>query len=163
MSKTLLEAFIKRFPDEILSTHDHRGDETAVVKRDRIVEMMTWLRDSTDTELNMLVDVTAVDNLGLQTPRFEVVYHLLSLARGWRLRIKVPLDEKDLTVDSVCRVYESADWPEREVWDMYGIRFEGHPNLKRLLMYEEFEGHPLRKDYPIRKRQPLMPMKNPDA
>jgi NADH-quinone oxidoreductase subunit C len=163
MSKTLLEAFAKRFPDEILSTHDHRGDETAVVRRERIVEMMTWLRDSPDTEMNMLVDVTAVDFLGHRTPRFEVVYHLLSLGRGWRLRLKVPLDENDLKVDSVIKVYESADWFEREAFDMYGVRFEGHPNLKRILLYEEFEGHPLRKDYPIRKRQPLIPMKNPDA
>lgn len=174
MSRPLLEALQRRFPTEILHCHDFRGDETAIIKRDRIVEIFTWLRDCPETDLNMLVDVTAVDHQGnpaYQPPapepgmhaRFEVVYHLLSLAHGWRLRVKVPLTEQDPQVDSVIGIYTSADWFEREAWDMYGVRFEGHPNLKRILMYDEFQGHPLRKDYPINKRQPLMPMKDPTA
>ena len=88
--------------------------------------------------------------------RFEVVYHLYSLNQNHRLRLKVPLTETDPVVDSVTRVWHSADWFEREVWDMFGIRFSGHPNLKRILMYEPFDGHPLRKDYPINKRQPII-------
>lgn len=163
MAKQILEAMQRRFPNEVIETHDYRGDETAVIKRDRIIEVLEWLKQSPDTAMDMLVDVTAVDYLGHKETRFEVVYHLLSLSHGWRFRIKVPITEEDPIVDSVISVYESADWAEREVWDMYGIKFDGHPNLKRLLLYEEFEGHPLRKDYPIRKRQPLIPMKNPDA
>ena len=88
--------------------------------------------------------------------RLEVVYHLYSHARALRLRVKVSVDAAEAVVDSVAGLWKSADWFEREVWDMFGVRFEGHPNLKRILMYEPFDGHPLRKDYPVRKRQPLL-------
>ena len=88
--------------------------------------------------------------------RFEVVYHFSSLTHGHRLRLKVPVTAQDAVVDSVTGLWRSANWFEREVWDMYGVRFAGHPNLKRILMYEPFEGHPLRKDYPVNKRQPLI-------
>ena len=88
--------------------------------------------------------------------RFEVVYHFFSLSFRHRLRVKVPVQERQAEVDSLTPLWASADWFEREVWDMYGIRFRGHPSLKRILMYESFEGHPLRKDYPVNKRQPLI-------
>jgi len=88
--------------------------------------------------------------------RFEVVYHVYSLVRNHRLRVKVPVTEADPVVDSLTELWKSANWFEREVWDMFGIHFRGHPNLKRILMYEPFEGHPLRKDYPVNKRQPLI-------
>ena len=88
--------------------------------------------------------------------RFDVVYHFFSSAKNHRLRIKVPLASSDPTVDSLTGLWASANWYEREVWDMFGIRFTGHPNLKRILMYEQFQGHPLRKDYPVRKRQPII-------
>jgi NADH-quinone oxidoreductase subunit C len=88
--------------------------------------------------------------------RFAVVYHFFSLPLKHRLRVVVPLEEADPEVDSLTPLWKSADWLEREVWDMFGIRFRGHPNLKRILMYEEFEGHPLRKDYPVNRRQPLV-------
>ena len=88
--------------------------------------------------------------------RFEVVYHFYSTVKNHRLRLKVPVSAVDPTVDSLAGLWRAADWFEREVWDMFGIRFTGHPNLKRILMYEEFKGHPLRKDYPVRKRQPLI-------
>ena len=88
--------------------------------------------------------------------RFELVYHLYSPSCNHRLRLKVPLAAEDLTVQSLTSLWKSADWFEREVWDMFGIRFVGHPNLKRILMYEPFDGHPLRKDYPVNKRQPLL-------
>jgi len=88
--------------------------------------------------------------------RFEVVYHFYSTIKNHRLRIKVPVAVGDPVVESVTRIWKAADWFEREVWDMFGIRFRGHPNLRRLLMYEEFQGHALRKDYPITKRQPLI-------
>jgi NADH-quinone oxidoreductase subunit C len=88
--------------------------------------------------------------------RFAVVYHFFSLPLKHRLRIEVALQEDDPEVDSVTSLWPGADWLEREVWDMFGIRFRGHPNLKRILMYDEFVGHPLRKDYPVKRRQPLI-------
>ena len=87
---------------------------------------------------------------------FAVVYHFYSLKHKHRLRLVVPLEETETELDSLTSLWAGADWLEREVWDMFGIRFKGHPNLKRILMYEEFEGHPLRKDYPVNKRQPLI-------
>lgn len=93
---------------------------------------------------------------GQPSPRFEVVYHLVSLRRQRRLRLKVPVEETEASVPSVTSVWKGANWFEREAWDMFGIMFKGHPNLKRLLMYDSFQGHPLRKDYPVNKRQPLI-------
>jgi len=95
--------------------------------------------------------------------RFLVVYHLFSLPIKHRLRLQVPVEETDAEVDSVTSLWAAADWLEREVWDMFGIRFRGHPNLKRILMYEEFVGHPLRKDYPVNKRQPLLTTIGPNG
>ncbi len=88
--------------------------------------------------------------------RFVVVYHFYSLEHKHRLRLVVPVEEAKAELDSLTSLWAGAGWLEREVWDMFGIRFQGHPNLKRILMYEEFEGHPLRKDYPVNKRQPLI-------
>jgi len=88
--------------------------------------------------------------------RFAVVYHFFSLEHKHRLRLVVPVEEAEAELDSLSSLWAGADWLEREVWDMFGIRFQGHPNLKRILMYKEFEGHPLRKDYPVNKRQPLI-------
>jgi len=88
--------------------------------------------------------------------RFAVVYHFYSVKHKHRLRLVVPVEEAEAELDSLTSLWPGADWLEREVWDMFGIRFRGHPNLKRILMYGEFEGHPLRKDYPVNKRQPLI-------
>ncbi len=88
--------------------------------------------------------------------RFAVVYHFFSMAHKHRLRLVVPVEEAVAEVDSLTGLWPGANWLEREVWDMFGIEFRGHPDLKRILMYEEFEGHPLRKDYPVKKRQPLI-------
>jgi NADH-quinone oxidoreductase subunit C len=88
--------------------------------------------------------------------RFAVVYHFFSLPLKHRLRLQVPVEEADAEVDSVTPLWAAADWLEREVWDMFGIRFRGHPDLRRILMYDGFTGHPLRKDYPVKKRQPLI-------
>lgn len=93
---------------------------------------------------------------GPPVSRFVLVYHFFSLSLRHRLRIEVPVEEDDPEVDSLTPLWAGADWLEREVWDMFGIRFRGHPDLKRILMYEEFVGHPLRKDYPVKKRQPLI-------
>ena len=117
-------------------------------------------QDDAELRFDMLSDLTAVDYLKFpgreDGPRFEVVYHLYSLPHNHRVRLKVRLDEDDPVVTSAVSVWPIADWLEREVWDMFGVRFAGHPDLRRLLMYEEFVGHPLRKDYPINRRQPLI-------
>ena len=120
---------------------------------------MRFLRDTSGLEFDMLSDLTCVDYLG-ETPRFEMVYHLYSVARNHRVRVKSRLPEADPRIDSCIPVWAGANWLEREVWDLYGIRFNGHPDLRRLLLYEEFEGHPLRKDYPKEKRQPLVGPRN---
>ena len=91
-----------------------------------------------------------------KSERFEVVYHFYSVEKNHRFRVKISVDEKDCIVDSITPLWKSANWYEREVWDLYGIKFRDHPNLRRILMYEGFKGHPLRKDYPINKRQPLI-------
>jgi NADH-quinone oxidoreductase subunit C len=88
--------------------------------------------------------------------RFTVVYHFFSTRHKHRLRLVVPIDESDAELDSLASLWPGANWLEREVWDMFGIRFRGHPDLKRILMYDGFEGHPLRKDYPVKRRQPLI-------
>ncbi len=111
---------------------------------------------------NMLIDVTAVDWLDRREPRFDVIYQLLSLSHGHRLCIKIKVDEKNPEVDSLLSLWPAANFLEREVWDMYGINFKGHGDLRRILMYDEFEGHPLRKDYPILKKQPRVPLRIPE-
>ena len=157
MSKVALDRLLERFPDEVVSHHSQHGDETAVVKAERFVEICEYLRDDSATEMQSLMDLTAVDFLGVKEPRFEVVYHLYSLTKNHRLRLKIEVDEENPKVPSVLSVWKSANWMEREVWDLYGISFEGHPDLRRILLYPEFEGHPLRKDYPMEKRQPRVP------
>ncbi len=159
--KADLAKLAEHFHNEVVATHSDHGDETAVVLGSHLTEVMRWLKDSQGYDF--LVDVTAVDYLGRDL-RFEVVYHLRSMATGGRLRIKVQLgqieDGPPPEVDSVCSLWPTADWLEREVWDMYGIKFVGHPDLRRILLYEEFVGHPLRKDYPKEKRQPLVRREN---
>ena len=106
-----------------------------------------WLNSSTSEGFQLLLDVTAVD-LETRQPRFDVVYHLLNLVNQERLRIKVPVPE-GTALPSLTGRFKCADWAEREVYDMFGIPFDGHPNLARLLMWEDFPGHPLRKDFPL--------------
>jgi NADH-quinone oxidoreductase subunit C len=152
---TTLDKLKKRFPESILETHSHRGDDTALVKKEDISAICTFLRDDPELLYNFMMDLTAVDYFG-KDPRFEVVYHLYSLKHNKRVRIKAGVSESDCTIDSIVSVWPSADWFEREAYDMYGVTFKGHPELRRILLYEEFQGHPLRKDYPLKKRQPLI-------
>ena len=154
-----LRRLIEALPDAVRETHAHVGDATACIDPERIVEVARLLRDDSELEFEMLTDLTAVDYLG-EEPRFEMVYHFYSVARNHRLRIRARVPEEAAEIDSLVGVYASANWMEREVWDLYGIRFRGHPDLRRILLYEEFEGHPLRKDYPKEKRQPLVGPRN---
>jgi len=151
----VLDRLRERFPADVVSTHSDFGDDTALVRRERIVEILAFLRDDPELLFDFAMDLTGVDYLG-EEPRFEVVYHLYSLEKKHRVRIKVRLHEEDPVIDTAVPVWPGIDWYEREAWDMYGIVFRGHPNLKRILLYEAFEGHPLRKDYPKAKRQPTI-------
>jgi NADH-quinone oxidoreductase subunit C len=118
---------------------------------ERLVDTSRALRDTPSLGFNVLTEVTAADYLP-KDPRFEVVYHLLSVSNRARLRVKVRVGA-DASVPTVQGVWRGAGWPEREVWDMFGIVFEGHPQLRRLLMPEDWEGHPARKDYPVQIRK----------
>ena len=158
MSQAVLQAIQEKFGEAVVRTHAWRGDETLVVRADALVEICRFLKADPEMAFNMPIDVCGVDYLGRKIPRFEVVYHFLSLSKKHRIRLKVEVTEEHAEVPSVIGIWRGVDWFEREVWDMYGIKFAGHPNLKRILLYEEFEGHPLRKDYPQRGYQPLMSM-----
>lgn len=157
MSKAALEGVKKKFSSEVISEHAQHGDETLVLKKAKLVQIAEFARDDAALALDVLVDLTVVDYLVQgRTPRFEVVLHLRSTTKKHRLRLKVPVEEADPKVPSVVGVWKSATWMEREAFDLYGVIFEGHPDLRRILLYPEFEGHPLRKDYPMAKRQPLV-------
>jgi len=150
-----LDKLSRQFPRSVIETHTYRGDATAIVRKEDILAICSFLRDDPELAYNFMMDLTAVDYLGKE-PRFEVVYHLYSLSKNQRVRIKAQVSEADCAIDSIVSVWVAADWFEREAFDLYGIVFKGHPNLKRILLYEGFEGHPLRKDYPVKKRQPLI-------
>ena len=169
MSDEALERVCALLGDRVLDSHGHLGDATVLVEPEGIAEVLTALRDHEELRFNVLVDLTAVDYLGRE-PRFEVVYHLASFEtapRGTeparlfrRLRVKIGVPEDPCEAPTAVDVWPAADWMEREVFDMYGIRFIGHPDLRRILLYEQFEGYPLRKDYPKERRQPLIGPKN---
>jgi NADH-quinone oxidoreductase subunit C len=183
----LLDTLKNRFPDAVKGSHSYRGDATIVIGSEWLLQVCRALKDDPAFQMNLLVDLTAVDFStfnearpaglfassgvsahptpeipdatpwpGPTSARFAVVYHFYSMAIKHRLRVLAPLESDDPEIDSLSSLWAGADWLEREVWDMFGIRFRGHQNLKRILMYEEFVGHPLRKDYPVNKRQPLI-------
>jgi len=139
-----------------------RGEAVVLVERERLAVTLRTLRDHPDIRCEQLSDLTVVDYLG-RVPRFEVIYQLYSLSLNHRVRVKVPVREEDPVVPTASGLWKCANWAEREAWDMFGIRFVGHPDLRRILMYPEFQGHPLRKDYPVNRRQPLVPERDPIA
>jgi len=154
-----LQLLKENFPDAVLDKLLPLGDATAIIRPDSLAQVVEFLKCDPRLLFDVLIDITAVDYVD-RIPRFDVVYHLLSLPFNRRLRLKVGLEDGSSSLASLTPWWGSADWLEREVWDMFGIRFVGHPNLKRILMYEGFDGHPLRKDYPIHKRQPRIGPKN---
>jgi NADH-quinone oxidoreductase subunit C len=131
-----------------------------VVRADHLVDVLRYLRDDPAHDCRMLVDVTAADHVA-DEGTIHVVYQLRSLARRRRCMVKVKVPIEQPVVPTATALWKSANWAEREVWDMFGVRFEGHPDLRRIMMYEEFEGHPLRKTYPFQKRQPLVEERDP--
>jgi NADH-quinone oxidoreductase subunit C len=140
-----------------------RGDVVVSVAADQIFSVLKSCKESPQTDFAMLIDITAVDWMDARAERFEVVYQLLSLSKRARLTIKVALSEDKPEIASATQLWNGANFLEREVWDMFGIKFVGHPDLRRILMYEEFVGHPLRKDYPVQGKQPRIPLRYPEV
>lgn len=156
MAQIILSRLTEQFHGgEILETGSQHGNEWARVRRDAWVAVCRFLRDDAVTALNMFIDLTCVDRFGRE-PRFDVVLHLYSLDKKHRVRLYAGVPEEDPTIETTVNIWAGANWFEREAFDLYGVRFQGHPDLRRILMYPEFVGHPLRKDYPKEKRQPLV-------
>jgi NADH-quinone oxidoreductase subunit C len=137
-----------------------RGQAVVTAPPSALPDALRVLRDDAELRFDLLADLTAVDYLG-RAPRFEVVYQLQSVVLHHRLRVKTSVDGPEPVVPSASGVWKSALWAEREAFDMFGIRFAGHPDLRRILMYPEFQGHPLRKDYPLNQRWALVPERDP--
>ena len=181
MSQALVELVREKHPEAFVSSHTSCGDEVVVVKRELLVAVVAFLRNDPAADMKLLSQIAAVDLLtyrGESTgggaissseapayarqhtpkvePRYYVAYNLYSVTQKKRLRLHVQVRSDDAKIPSITSLYRTADWWERYVFDMMGIEFEGHPNMKRILLYPEFVGHPLRKDYPTRKRQPLV-------
>jgi NADH-quinone oxidoreductase subunit C len=161
MSQKLLAILEEKFGPAILETHSEHGDDTAVVEVSHWFAVAEFLRDDPRCDMQMMVDLCGVD-FPHREPRFEVVMHLHSLNLKHRLRVKTRVGDEEgngAELTSVVPIWSGADWFERETFDLMGIVFLGHPDLRRILLYPEFVGHPLRKDYPADKSQPLVPFR----
>ena len=146
----IAEKIKERFAGEVLDVKEFRGQVSVTVRKEKILEICRHLHDAPDLTFDYPVDLCGVDYLGKKERRFEVVYHLYSMTHRHSLRLKAEVPEEDCSIDSVMPVWAGVDWHEREAYDMYGIVFNGHPDLRRVLMPEDWEGHPLRKDYPLK-------------
>jgi NADH-quinone oxidoreductase subunit C len=166
VSQLVLDKLRERFGAAILETHSNFGDDTAVVDPGAWKAVCTFLREDPALDFDMPIDLCGVDypNRGA-TGRMEVVMHLYSVPRGHRIRLKARVGDEDMEgaeLDSVASIWPGMNWLEREVFDMSGVRFRGHPDLRRILMYPEFEGHPLQKTYRADRTQPLVPYRTED-
>ena len=163
MAQALIELVRGKFPDTAGSSH--RGDEVITVKREAVVDVIGFLRNDLASDMKLLRQIAAVDLLTFKTETtgggsiasIEATPYSSSQKQLIELRVKVEPRSDDMKLPTITGLYRTADWWERYVYDMFGVEFTGHPNLKRLMLYPEFVGHPLRKDYPVRKRQLLVP------
>ena len=143
----------EKFGPAILDTKEFRGEVTVALAKERLVEVCNYLKTDPELEFNFLADVTSLDLFEKKTPRFEVNYHLLSHSNKTRIRLKIPVGEGE-KAPSVTSVWSTANWLEREVYDLMGIEFENHPDLRRILTADGWVGYPLRKDYPLTYEEP---------
>jgi NADH-quinone oxidoreductase subunit C len=148
MNDHVAQRLREAFGPAIEEVSEFRGELTVVVAKDRIVDVCAFLKDQPDLRFDLLADLCGID---MYTPvrRFGVVYNLLSIGRKHRIRLKTFCEEQDPTVPTVTGVWRTANWHERETFDMFGIQFAGHPDLRRMYMPDAFEHHPLRKDFPL--------------
>ena len=147
----------ERLGSRLLEVIQTQADDVVILDRANLRESFRLLKEDTQLDYDFLSDITAVDYWRKKEPRFEVVYQVVSRSRRQRLRVRVPVPENDPSVESLTPLWRGANFLEREVWDLFGIRFIDHPDLRRILLYEEFEGFPLRKDYPVNQVQPRVP------
>ncbi|MCL4458040.1 MAG: NADH-quinone oxidoreductase subunit C [Nitrospirae bacterium] len=148
--KEIAEIIRDRYPAEVKEIKEFRGQVSVIVKRDRVKEIMKYLHHTPELYFDYLQDLCGVDHSGRKEPRFEVVYHLYSIRHRHTIRIKAEVPEDNCAIDSVTDIWAGANWHERECYDLFGIKFNGHPDLRRILLPEDWEGHPLRKDYPLK-------------
>jgi len=159
VSQIALDMLKERFGAAILETHSNFGDDTALVDPVVWQAVAQFLRDDPALDFDMPIDLCGVDYPSRTTGRMEVVMHLYSVSKGHRIRVKTRVGDEEMNgaeIDSVTPIWAGMNWLEREVWDMSGVRFRGHPDLRRILMYPEFEGHPLQRTYPADRTQPLV-------
>jgi len=156
-SSANLEYIQEKLGRSVLDTLLFRGDDILILDRAGLRESFRFFKEDSKLRLDFLSVITAVDYWKKKEPRFEVVYQVLPLRGGRRLRVRVPVPEDDAVVESLTPLWKGANFLEREVWDLFGISFIDHPDLRRILLYEEFRGHPLRKDYPVNLWQPRVP------
>lgn len=160
MSAAAVERLKSRFGDRILEATEFRGDDQVRVAPKDWVEVATFLRDDPELKMDLFVDLTAVDWPEREPePRFDVVLIVRSIEKKHRVHVLTRVADGE-KLPTLSGVWAGANWAEREIWDMFGIPFDAHPDLRRILMYPEFEGHPLRKDYPIDRVQPLVPYRD---
>jgi NADH-quinone oxidoreductase subunit C len=150
----MLETLRSSNPSWMSEVIEAFGEVTIIVPREGIVEACQYLKTAPGLEFNFLSDICAADRGVEEEPRFEVNYHLFSIKHTHRLRLKVVLNEEDARVPTVTGVWRTANWHERETFDMMGIVFDGHPDLRRILLPDDWEGHALRKDFPLRGYEP---------
>lgn len=159
----LKESLVAVCGDAVSESVVERGDLVVTVKPELVATVLKKCKEAPQLAFEMLIDITAVDWLDSREFRFEVVYQLLSVSKRHRITVKVPVSEDSPEVASATPLWNGASFLEREVWDMFGIRFVGHPDLRRILMYDEFVGHPLRKDYPVQGKQPRIQLRYPEV
>ncbi|HEX8163841.1 MAG TPA: NADH-quinone oxidoreductase subunit C [Pyrinomonadaceae bacterium] len=150
----LVAALRGAHPEWVREVIEAFGETTIVVPRESIVEACAFFKMTEGLEFNLLADICGVDRGPEEDPRFEVNYHLFSTTKRHRLRLKVLLAEDDAKVQTVTTVWRTANWHERETFDLFGVRFEGHPDLRRILLPDDWQGHALRKDFPLRGYEP---------
>jgi len=153
MENRAVQKLREKFPEAVLEVREFRGEITVVIPKDKLLQVCAFLRDDPALNYNFLSDLTSLDFFEKKQPRFEVNYHLLSHANRGRVRLKIAV-AKGEKVPSVTGIWSTANWHEREVYDLMGIEFENHPDLRRILTPDGWIGHPLRKDYPLTYEEP---------
>ncbi|MDP2167159.1 MAG: NADH-quinone oxidoreductase subunit C [Thermodesulfovibrionales bacterium] len=149
----IAERLKEKFPEDVLSVSEFRGQVSVTVRKGNVLAIFRYLHDNPETDFDYLQDLCGVDYPS-RKPRFEVVYHLYSINHRHSIRLKALVPEEDCSIGSVVPVWIGANWHERECFDMFGVAFKGHPDLRRILMPDDWEGHPLRKDYPLKGPEP---------
>ena len=155
-SMAIADCLREQFPEEILQTQTFQGQTAVIIRPGRVVDILRWLRDAQAVRMNHLRSLCGVDNARRKDPnlsRFEVVYHLTSIPLRHEIRIRAQVPDEQPSIDSVVCLWAGANWLERETYDLMGIHFSNHPDLRRILLPEDWQGHPLRKEYPLKGRE----------